>query len=170
MRSAHDYLSRVVARDIHIKAGLFGQSWKYVERNIKHARWFWCRSPLRVFHDLLWWVRHRTTHRFHVLKLRSLKPGWWDIDYRLLHASFTLLEDYVEREKPFKRVKWNEDDDSREYSNEIHSLYLWWKKHQVDANNRLYTGFDSVNAEDERYKEETANLIRLMNIRRVLWT
>lgn len=167
MRSSHDYLSRVVARDIHTK-GVFGQSWKYVERNIKHARWFFCRSPLRVFHDLLWWVKHRTTRRFHVLHIRSLKPGWCDTDHRLLHASFTLLEDYVEREKPFKIIEWNDSDESREFANEIHSLYLWWKRYKT--RNERYTGFESINQEDERYREETANLIRLMNIRHVLWT
>lgn len=169
MRSSIGYLNRVVDRDLRKTKDFFGQSWKYVVKNIKHGRWFWCRSPVVVFHDLWWWIKYRTTHRFHFVKITSLKPGWVDTDYRLLHASFTLLENYVEREKPFHIINWNDSDDSREYANEIHALYLWWKKHKIEVENAK-TEFESVNVEDERYKEETENLIRLMKIRQALWT
>jgi hypothetical protein len=165
MRGTWGRLHRIIARD---KATLKGngvpQSWKYVEKNIQHIKWFFCRSPLRVLRDLSWWVRHRTTNRHHVLNL-GLKPGWWDTDTKLLHASFTLLEDYVELEKPFKTIEWNDDDSSREYANEIHSLYLWWKHHKA-----MSTDSVSWELENANYEEETANLIRLIKIRGTLWT
>lgn len=154
-------ISRIIDRDG--RPGV-SQSWKYVHRNIKHAKWFFCRSPLTVFRDLLWWVKYRTTHRFHVLHIESLKPGWCDTDYRLLHASFTLLEKYVENEKPFKVIQWNHSDHSRENANEIHDLYLWWKRYK-----ELPETFD-LDVENGRYQQETDNLIRLMKIRMTLWT
>lgn len=161
MRSSFTRLSRIIDRD----SRWLPQSWKYVEKNIKHAKWFWCRSPLRVAHDLWWWIRHRTTNRYHVLRIGSLTPGWWDVDTRLLHASFTLLESYVENEKPFKHIEWNDTDESREHANEIHSLYMWWKwRKSADLD------YESLEEENERYNEETENLIRLMKIRMTLWT
>lgn len=166
VRQTWGRLSRILARDKDtIKNQEPPQTWKYVENNIRHWRWFWCRNPMRVLKDLWWWVKHRTIKRFHVLKLRGLTPGWWDTDTRLLFASFTLLEDYVEREKPFKIVEWNDDDTSRDYANEIHSLYLWWKRRKACHNDSI-----SIEEEDKRYTEETENLLRLMKIRGVLWT
>lgn len=162
MRSSFGRLSRILDRDFNAKD--WPQSWKYVVNNIKHVQWFFCRNPLYVFKDLIWWVRYRTTNRFHVLKIGSLKPGWWDADTRILHASFALLEDYVEREKPFKIVAWNEDDRSREFSNEIHDLYLWWKRHKALEDT------DTTEEEGDRYQQETENLVRLIKIREVLWT
>ena len=159
-----DRLSRVIARDTKSLNGYKPQSWKYVESNIRHAKWFFCRNPYNVFRDLVWWVRHRTTHRFHVLHINSLKPGWWDTDTRLLHAAFTLLEEHVEKEKPFKVTEWNSTDESREHANEIHDLYLWWKRRKNAPSP------DTIEEEDKAYKTDSANLIRLINIRGTLWT
>jgi hypothetical protein len=47
----------------------------------------------------VWWIKYRTTHRYHVLTIRSLAPGYADADTRLLHAAFSLLVDFVEIEK-----------------------------------------------------------------------
>lgn len=44
------------------------------------------------------WIKYRTTRRFHVLKMRTLEPGYYDTDTRMLHAVFQLLVDYVEVE------------------------------------------------------------------------
>ena len=56
---------------------------------------------IRDIKDLLtrasWWVRHRTTDRYHVVRT-GLEPGWHDVDTKLLHTSFTMLVDYVEEE------------------------------------------------------------------------
>ena len=176
MRAAWNSFSRIIDRNArHIEANpkktLFSeftsQSWKYVESNFKHWWWFWSRNPLYVFKDLTWWIRYRTTNRFHVLKMPSMKPGWCDTDGRLLHASFTLLENYVEKEKPFKIIDWTDCDTSREYANEIHDLYLWWKRRKKQIMEDHYVSLEN---EDILYKEETENLIRLMKIRMCLWT
>lgn len=161
MRRTWGYLSRVVARE---KTTWWPQSWKYASKNIKHARWFFCRNPLIVARDLLWWIKYRTTHRFHVIKLNTLHPGWWDTDSRLLHASFALLENYIERERPFHIIDWDTGDENCDNANTIHELYLWWKRYKTldDAS--------TIEEENERYQVETDNLVRLMKLRMLLWT
>lgn len=163
MRKSWTTLSRVFGRE-QKAGGYINQSWKYVENNIRHYKWFWCRNPLRICRDLIWWVRFRTTNRNHVVKT-DLTPGWWDSDTRLVHASFAILERFVEREKPFDRIQWNDSNESCEYANEIHDLYLWWKKYKdTDISE------ETLEQETERYEKETENLIRLAKIRAVLWT
>jgi hypothetical protein len=131
-----------------------------------HYKWWIFHRPfLKKLHDIKWWIKHRTTHKYNMVKMPTLKPGWYDTDTRLLHASCALLENYVERERPFTHVEWNDGDESREIANEIHSLYYWWQRH------KRFVGSDAtMQEEDEMYKAETANLVRLMQIRRALWT
>jgi hypothetical protein len=170
MRGSWDHFSRTLARaDGEPNSFPWWKRWsvhshKYVERNLKHVKWFWCRNPIRVSHDLIWWVRHRTVNRYHIIET-GLKPGWWDTDTRLLHAAFTLLENFVESEKPFKRTEYNVEDVDREFANEIHSLYIWWK-HRKKIDIIYLNAID----EDRLYKEDTENLVRLMKIRATLWT
>ena len=45
----------------------------------------------------VWWIRHRTTNRYHVVKT-GLEPGWHDVDEKILHVCFNMLVDYVEQE------------------------------------------------------------------------
>lgn len=95
----------------------------------------------------LWEIKYRTTHKNHVIKIRSLKPGRHEFDTKILHASFQLLVDFVEKdwvvktreqleEKYILKEKdlLNDDgkiDDVRvkqnEESYEIFNLYCWWK-------------------------------------------
>lgn len=138
--------------------------WKYIKTNVRNFKWFWCRHPASIIRDLWWWIKYRTTHRNHIIKT-DLTPGWWDCDSKLLYASFAILERFVEREHPFERIVWDDADTTREYANEIHDLYLWWKdRKNKDLVNENFT------EETARYEEETENLIRLMKIRTVLWT
>lgn len=52
---------------------------------------------LRVFlRDIYWSVVHRTTKRFNVVHLRTLKPGYYDPDTQILHAVMNLVTDHVE--------------------------------------------------------------------------
>ena len=105
--------------------------------------------------DAKWWVLHRTIHRYNVINIRSLKPGYYDYDTRMLHACFQLLEDYVEEglasqnsegfEEQFKRgrcvaaglghLDWAISDpdcnqgaspNQADRAREHKELYLWW--------------------------------------------
>lgn len=46
--------------------------------------------------DPKWWIIHRTIDRYNIIKIKSLKPGYYDYDTRLFHACFDLLVEYVE--------------------------------------------------------------------------
>lgn len=47
--------------------------------------------------DVKWWVRHRTTDKYHQVDT-GLSPGYYDADTRLLHGVFSILKDFIEIE------------------------------------------------------------------------
>jgi hypothetical protein len=51
-------------------------------------------------HEIIWWVRYRTTNRNHVLKVRTLKPGYFDASNTMLHMAFEILCRFVQNEFP----------------------------------------------------------------------
>lgn len=90
--------------------------------------WFKYRllKPHLLWHDFWWWFLHRTFKRFNKIEISSLEPGYYDVDYRLLHASFQLLKDFVEKEKPFEIINWDGDSEHSHAASEIRTLYHWW--------------------------------------------
>jgi hypothetical protein len=60
------------------------------------------------------------------LRIHSLERGWCDRDIVLLHASFQILVDFVDTEKPDKIIDWNADPLCQSAWKEIQSLYQWW--------------------------------------------
>lgn len=46
----------------------------------------------------IWWIKYRTTHRYHKI-WTGLEPGWYDVSESMLHANFQMLVDFVEIEK-----------------------------------------------------------------------
>jgi hypothetical protein len=63
-----------------------------------------------------------------ILKIETLDKGWCDSDILLLHASFQILTNFVEKEKPFEVIDWNSDSTHKFIAKEIKSLYRWWKE------------------------------------------
>ena len=63
-----------------------------------------------------------------ILKINTLEKGWANRDDLLLHASFQILVDFVEKERPFEIVDWKHDQKHREAAKEIRYLYRWWVK------------------------------------------
>jgi hypothetical protein len=59
---------------------------------------FYSIRILRPLQDAKWWVYYRTTRRYNVIKIKTLKPGYYDKDTQMLHACFQLLTDFVEKE------------------------------------------------------------------------
>jgi hypothetical protein len=93
-----------------------------------------------------------------ILKIESLPKinvRWIDRDMIVLHSCFQILKDVVEREN-FLEVtpkKYNKD-----LWNEVEFLYNWWKE-RINVSNNLF--------QDE---EDDEMLLRLMKIRKSLWT
>lgn len=90
--------------------------------------WFRYRllKPWLLWHHIYWGFMHRTFKRFNKVEMRYLRPGYYDIGHRILHASFQLLKDFVEKEKPFDHIDWDHDEDHKNAASEIKALYQWW--------------------------------------------
>jgi hypothetical protein len=115
--------------------------------------------------NLYWSIRYKTTNRYHILNIGSKENGWThgyiDVRERILHASFALLVEFAETESDSVCWHWNED--VLRVKAEMDLLYNWWK---YERPNRNWTA-----AEYGKFtKEDSDNLIRLMNIREYLWT
>ncbi len=52
-----------------------------------------------MLEKILNYLEYRVYRRFNIIKLNTLKPGYYDTDTRLLHGMFNLLVDFVEIEK-----------------------------------------------------------------------
>ena len=112
----------------------------------------------RKLKDVKRWFQHRLhpSYRYHIVNT-GLKPNYYDIDTRMLHACFSLLVEYVETELPsmssdknlspreagLQHLDWainynnNIEADAHEWDRMNESqvnaakitkeLYLWWK-------------------------------------------
>lgn len=95
--------------------------------------------PFSWIDDAHDWIRYRTTEKYNCVNMsKTLKPGYYDIDTRILHANFTLLCSYVEKEMDI--IDWNDCDESKHIKKEIDELYFWWKHvyPKYDENNPLF--------------------------------
>ena len=61
------------------------------------------------------------------VRIATLEKGWHDTDVLLLHVSFQLLVDFMEKEQPGKSIDWSSDESHRKTWKEIERLYHWWK-------------------------------------------
>ena len=129
----------------------------------------------------------RMIHRF-----RHIKGTWCDVDYKMIHACFDLLCDFVEKEQGlvvlkdqwdhYKNLKWSEAK-QQGYENkaavnnvmqsrrwdyeEVLDLYTWWTTEYLP---KYKSGdWDPIWA-PEHFEEEQDALRRLITIRQKLWT
>ena len=146
----------------------------------------WIRPVRRAMQQIqngIYWIRHRTTDRYHIVKL-DMKPHYCDVDERMFLACFSLLGDFVEHElgKP-----WKDDEDTKwsEYAYRgyrLHSaggtdekaidLWLWYKEDLVEMNRAYHDdyrafhkrhGYDYIKLKDTKLRE-------LIDLRQTLWT
>lgn len=109
-----------------------------IEDAIDYVRW--------KANNAWWWVMHRIhpSHRYNMIKIRSLKPGYYDPSTRMVHACFDLVAEYVEeRIIPYgvtlDDIKRAEERDAAfevrllkdqyEYEREVVALAEWWKEY-----------------------------------------
>lgn len=93
-------------------------TWEFCQRRERQLRY---HAPIRywVVHDVpmgfrilkrrlddaKWWVKHRTTHKNHIINTK-LSPGWINSSDRIIHATFETACRYVWHE--FLEEKWKE--------------------------------------------------------------
>lgn len=138
---------------------------------------------MNIFTRAYWWLQYRFGYKFHQVDLK-IKPGYCDVDYRMLHACFSLLEDYVELEKPIawfwggidpRTVTPSVDEFGYDNTESIASnslmldLYDWWQGYKkiLHHDNTDYLGYE---IEDELHEAAQYRLEQLIEIRNTLWT
>lgn len=149
---------------------------------------YFFKRPFNKLNTLKWWFLHRfhPKYRFHVLKYSKLKPGWHDVDERMLHACFDLFTSFIENEDGLENLKYqvtylekqnsdgsSEFDPANAYGTPKHvyvrnklvydsavELYDWWKS------------FDEFSlTEDENADQIISDMLfKLILIRGHLWT
>lgn len=152
------------------------------------------------FKDLKWGFIHRyiKKYQYHVLRPKTLEPGYYDPDTQILHACMEAFRQYYERGAT--QVEWDSDDQHKHVYNEMTDIYNWWTKEyptqeeKWEAANpfpkdipwkRLFSNGKHDNdpdvvehrrvsklhreIEEKWCQDEEDMLIRLMKIRRSLW-
>jgi hypothetical protein len=95
------------------------------------------------------------------LKIKTLSGDWCDKDIVMLHACFQLLTDCIEDEQLLTgNTDWSHDKEHLDAKKEIEELYRWWNKRK-NIDNDL---------DEEQYGKDNEMLIRLIKVRRFLWT
>ena len=100
-----------------------------------------------------------------VLRIESLDEDWRDKDVILLHASFQLLHDCVEQEKLFENWGTKGDPTGAKQKRQLRTLYRWWLKRRK-RKNEDFLGRSGA----RRYQRDNEQLIKLIHLRRRLWT
>lgn len=109
----------------------------------KKVRWSssWKIFPLarKRLKDFKWWFiwRFHPEHQYNVVKI-DLKSGYYNVDTRMLHACFSLLVEFIEKEhegredflKNIEGIKKEYPNDHQHWTiskEEAMALYDWWK-------------------------------------------
>lgn len=139
---------------------------------------------IRIFKEIYYWFAYRfiDSYRYNIIDMKkTLEPRYHEIETRMVHALFTLLVNYVEKEMDI--VCWDETPDDVRLKNEIDYLYNWWKNiypnyykkdplYGVKSSSKEFSEkcMESFYYENETEAEIEENMIRLIKIRRVLWS
>ena len=91
-----------------------------------------------------------------IIKISSLPNSkeWLDKDVIMLHCCFQLLQDFIEKENGDNHCNYEAN---KELVDEYRFLYNWWLKRKDNIFN-------------EKENEDDEMLLRLIKIRKTLWT
>ena len=145
-------------------------------------------------------IKCRFFEKYYLLDTRLPKDSWFDTDHKMLYAMMALLLDYIEKEKPFEIINWESDDFHKHAKKEMLEIKDWWDNYEnrqkeiekaLQKWSDLRTGgkedlLSNINKpeteesqkqndllhelEDKLENEETEMMIRLIKIRKFLWT
>jgi hypothetical protein len=149
---------------------------------------FWKKNLIWRPRELFYWLRERLWYKHHLLDIRGgdYRGGYMDRCEMIIYANFRILKDFVEREMDVVNWEWN--DVHSNIAKELRDLYQWWtvdRQKEADAiwvhdNNKEWADMTPEERhesslrgqarEDAFEAKQEANLIRLIKIRRYLWT
>lgn len=157
---------------------------------LKHNRFSWIAKTAHRLDDFKWRILHRVhpKYRYHVHKFHKLDPGWHDADYKMLHACFDFLVEFVEKEDGLSTLmlqytfaerdgefcladaEGSMDQEGYEFAKHVYKeareLYDWWKP-LSDSDIQALEFEYGPKPQPELCSKQ---LERLMKIRRYLWT
>lgn len=99
----------------------------WLQDTVYYAFYDWV---IRPFLNTKWWLTHRFCpyHRYHVIKPKSLSPGYYDTSDRIFHATMDLISDYYDRQKAdLGRINWDYDDSYRSDYEQLRKIRDWWR-------------------------------------------
>src|SRR5713101_5874894 len=100
------------------------------------------------------------------LNIDTIHADWCDKDIVMLHACFQLLTDCVEKEELLNgNTDWNFTEEHKNAKKEIKTLYSWWNKRKTKIKQERTKELDQ-----KQYEEDNEMLIRLIKVRKHLWT
>lgn len=124
-----------------------------------------------------WWIREHIYDKFYIINIKNVdgvyKWGWLDKDRSLLLACMKILCDFVEKELNCDYI-----DKEEENIKEILKIYKWWKEDRVLKEKKLedilldekQASKEYWKLERKIYEEENEMLIKLIKLRKSLWT
>lgn len=77
--------------------------------------------PNDKLNDIRYWGYNRFVRKTHFLNTRLKKGSYYEIEQRMLHSLFETLVDFIEVEKAWMLVAWNEEARAK-------YAFPWWKR------------------------------------------
>lgn len=111
----------------------------------------WIVDPID---DAIYYIRRRFFYRTHMLHT-GLKPGkYYDLDTRLLHGAFTEFQNYIECEKAWMSVRWEDKEVRKKYKIKWYhdNWYFRWMPWRCPQ-----AGIDHLKWEMDMYDENDPN-------------
>lgn len=166
----------------------FGVRWYRVTQDYYHLKSKYITKPHHIKIEIERFSEHPGIHNYH----------WFDVDTKMLYGMFQLLVDFVEKEEAGEVIDWNSDPEHKKVWAEVQELYNWWLERKNrdngypdrkdfdledremfdfsddkdDPNYRRYqTAVKEAKIKDDEFEvEDTEMLIRLVTMRKWLWT
>lgn len=94
---------------------------------------FWRYKIARRWRDGRYWIRYRTTDKYHVVNT-GLSPNYYDPDIRMLHVNFQILKDFVEIELASMNSAMSDKDEDEDISKGLRrfgKLLRWRRRKQI---------------------------------------
>jgi hypothetical protein len=166
----------------------------FVTRIIPH--WWrthiWGNMMLTPLERIFYWLKSHLTHRYHVLSLRQpgkdgYKYGWIDADKQILYANFNILMNF-DKELNYESIHKYGTEEQKNFATDIKNLVYYWTIERrladaliVELSEKAYIAYSDKNHKQHLYEclrretekfaqRETEMLIKLITIRRGMWT
>jgi hypothetical protein len=89
---------------------------------------WWCIRIAWPIRDFYWKLQHtyNPKHKYNTIVPRTLGPGYYDHDTRILHGIMEEVTDFYETGS--KHIDWDASSDNHIHAyNELKRVYFWWK-------------------------------------------